>query len=363
MGAVAFGYKSHGAWHLPSGGQWLGIGWGPAKGGGGGGAPPPVYLSPSCPSVWKLVLELQISNSTKLQRNRWLQRSGWSCSVRTEHCQNNRKPCLPCAVPFTRGPLHRPTSPPPPCPSPRRFCSTDRPMRASSYYTASRSPCSGGPDRPRHPLSPACAAALALGVAAGALTYALAATHAPPAQHALRTAPAARAAVAPPPLQNVHRPFYPLPEGPAAFARPVALVGTRRPSRPPHAAGDTAPGTRPRVQGLRSNEWLLGLLVPLFIGAAVAVRRWYSGPGRAARSVARPWGSGGGTALEDVHVPTGCRGGEGVRWALLGTTEAAAEGGIGTEGLKALLEKAAATLVWRVGGAWGVGVRGVGCGG
>ena len=33
MGAVTVGYKCHRAWYLPSGGQWLGIGWTPRRGG------------------------------------------------------------------------------------------------------------------------------------------------------------------------------------------------------------------------------------------------------------------------------------------------------------------------------------------
>ena len=50
LGAVTVGYCCHSAWHLPSGGQWLGIGWAPwrgatsppsnssLRGGGGGGS-------------------------------------------------------------------------------------------------------------------------------------------------------------------------------------------------------------------------------------------------------------------------------------------------------------------------------------
>ena len=44
LGAVSVGYKCHSRWHLPSGRQWLGIGWAPwrvrgwgVKQGGGGG--------------------------------------------------------------------------------------------------------------------------------------------------------------------------------------------------------------------------------------------------------------------------------------------------------------------------------------
>ena len=39
-GGVLEPIKRHGGWHLPSGGQWLGIGWAPWRGGGGGYFPP-----------------------------------------------------------------------------------------------------------------------------------------------------------------------------------------------------------------------------------------------------------------------------------------------------------------------------------
>ena len=40
LGAVTVGYKCRGSWRLPSGGQWLGIGWAPWRGGWGGYLPP-----------------------------------------------------------------------------------------------------------------------------------------------------------------------------------------------------------------------------------------------------------------------------------------------------------------------------------